>query len=59
MPQYRLRGRLTERNLRTDDDDYQREYNLNLTLIELETGLEVWQKRIHVGKLIDKKLLMN
>lgn len=59
VPQYRLRGRLTERNLRTDDDDYQREYNLNLTLVEIETGLEVWQKRIHVGKLIDKKHLMN
>ena len=59
VPQYRLRGRLTERNLRTDDDDYQREYNLNLTLVELETGLEIWQKRIHVGKLIDRKRLMN
>lgn len=59
VPHYRLRGRLTERNLRTDDDDYQREYNLNLTLVEIETGLEVWQKRVHVGKLIDKKRLMN
>ena len=59
VPQYRLRSRLTERNLRTDDDDYQREYNLNLTLVEIETGLEVWQKRIHVGKLIDKKHLLN
>ena len=59
VPQYRLRGRLTERNLRTDDNDYQREYNLNLTLIEVETGLELWQKRIHVGKLIDRKHLMN
>jgi len=54
-PQYILRGRLTERNLRTDDGDYQREYNLNLTLIEIATGLEFWQKRIHVGKLVDKK----
>ena len=59
VPKYRLRGRLTERNLRTDDDDYQREYNLNLTLVEIETGLETWQKRIHVGKLIDRKRLMN
>ena len=58
-PQYVLRGRLTERNLRTDDGDYQREYNLNLTLIEIATGLEIWQKRIHVGKLIDKKNVLN
>ena len=58
-PQYILRGRLTERNLRMDNSDYQREYNLNLTLIEIATGLEFWQKRIHVGKLIDKKNLMN
>ena len=59
VPQYRLRGRLIERNLRTDDDDYQREYNLNLTLVEIETGLEIWQNRVHVGKLIDRKRLMN
>lgn len=58
-PQYRLTGRLTERNLRQDNGDYQKEYNLNLTLIELSTGLEFWQKRIHVGKLVDKKNLMN
>lgn len=58
-PQYILRGRLTERNLRTDNGDYQREYNLNLTLVEISTGLEFWQKRIHVGKLIDKKNVLN
>lgn len=58
-PQYILRGRLAERNLRMDNGDYQREYNLNLTLIEIATGLEFWQKRVHVGKLIDRKNLMN
>ena len=58
-PQYRLSGRLTERNLRQDDGDFQKEYNLNLTLVELATGLEFWQKRIHVGKLVDKKNVMN
>ena len=58
-PQYILRGRLVERTLRMDNSDYQKEYNLNLTLIELSTGLEFWQKRIHVGKLVDKKNLMN
>lgn len=58
-PQYRLAGRLTERNLRQDNGDYQKEYNLNLTLVELATGLEFWQKRIHVGKLVDKDNVMN
>ena len=58
-PQYILKGRLTERNLKMDGSDYQREYNLNLTLVEIATGLEFWQKRIHVGKLIDKKNLLN
>lgn len=52
-PQYILRGRLTQRNLRQDDGDVQIEYNLNLTLIDLQTGLEFWQKRVHVGKLAD------
>ena len=52
-PQYILRGRLTQRNLRQDNGDVQIEYNLNLTLIDLQTGLEFWQKRVHVGKLAD------
>ncbi len=57
-PQYILRGRLTQRNLRQDDGDMQIEYNLNLTLIDIQTGLEFWQKRVHVGKLADKRNLM-
>ena len=51
QPQYILRGRLSQRNVRQDDGDLQVEYNLNLTLIDLQTGLEFWQKRVHVGKL--------
>lgn len=58
-PQYILRGRLTERNMRQDNGDVQKEYNLNLTFIELATGLEFWQKRVHVGKLVDKANMMN
>lgn len=58
-PQYRLAGRLTERNLRQDNGDFQKEYNLNLTLVDLATGLEFWQKRVHVGKEVDKKNVMN
>lgn len=59
VPQYRLAGRLTERNLRQDNGDFQKEYNLNLTLVDLQTGLEFWQKRIHVGKEVDEKNVMN
>lgn len=58
-PQYRLAGRLSERNMRQDNGDYQKEFNLNLTLVDLATGLEFWQKRIHVGKEVDAKNLMN
>ena len=57
-PQYVLKGRLTQRNLRQDDGDMQIEYNLNLTLIDLQTGLEFWQKRVHVGKLADRRNIM-
>ena len=57
-PQYILRGRLTQRNLRQDDGDVQIEYNLNLTLVDIQTGLEFWQRRVHVGKLADKTNLM-
>lgn len=49
-PQYILRGKLSQRNMRQDDGDLQLEYNLNLTLIDIQTGLEFWQKRVHVGK---------
>ncbi|MCR5413220.1 MAG: penicillin-binding protein activator LpoB [Kiritimatiellae bacterium] len=58
-PQYRLAGRLTERNLRQDNGDFQKEYNLNLTLVDLSTGTEFWQKRVHVGKLVDEDNVMN
>ena len=44
---------------RQDDGDVQKEYNLHLTCVELATGLEFWQKRVHVGKLVDKKNVMN
>lgn len=57
-PQYILTGRLTQRNLRQDDGDIQIEYNLNLQLVDLQTGLEFWQKRVHVGKLADVSNLM-
>jgi PBP1b-binding outer membrane lipoprotein LpoB len=58
-PQYVLLGRLTERHMRQDDGDIQKEYNLNLTLVDVATGLEFWQKRIHVGKLVDSKNALN
>lgn len=58
-PQYVLLGRLTERHMRQDNGDIQKEYNLNLTLVEVATGLEFWQKRIHVGKLVDSKNALN
>ena len=57
-PQYLLRGRLTQRSLRQDNDDVQAEFNLNLTLIDLQTGTEFWQKRVHVGKLVAPSNLM-
>lgn len=57
-PQYILRGRLTQRNMRQDNGDLQVEYNLNLTMIDLQTGLEFWQKRVHVGKLADAANVM-
>lgn len=57
-PQYRLSGKLRERNLRQDDGDFQKEYHLNLTLVELATGLEFWQKRIPIRKIVDKSNVM-
>lgn len=57
-PQYRLSGKLRERNLRQDDGDFQKEYHLNLTLVELATGLEFWQKRIPIRKIVDKNNVM-
>lgn len=57
-PQYILKGRLTQRNLHQDDGDVQIEYNLNLTLVDIQTGLEFWQERVHVGKLADVRNAM-
>lgn len=55
-PQLVLLGRITERNLRMDSGDIQKEYFLNLNLVEISTGVEFWQKRSFVGKRTDKTL---
>lgn len=53
-PQLVLYGRLTSRFLRQDNKDQQIEYNMNLQLVEIDTGLEFWQKRVFIGKLADR-----
>lgn len=57
-PQMTLYGRLTQRNLRQDNGDFQIEYSLNLQLVDLSTGLEFWQKRIPLRKIADRANLM-
>ena len=57
-PQYILKGRLTQRVLHQDDDDSQIEYNLNLQLIDLATGLEFWQRRVPIRKVADDRNIM-
>ena len=57
-PQYILYGRLGQRNMRKDNGDYYKEFSLNLQLVEIATGLEFWQKRIPLRKVVDKANLM-
>lgn len=52
--QYHLSGVLTVRNPRQDDEDVQREYNLCLTMLDLDSGFEFWQENIHIGKQVGK-----
>ncbi|MBR1871079.1 MAG: hypothetical protein IJ802_04565 [Kiritimatiellae bacterium] len=59
QPQYVLYGRLGQRNLRKDNGDFYKEFSLNLQLVEVATGLEFWQKRIPIRKVVDKTNLMN
>ena len=58
-PQYLFTIRLTERILRQDDGDAQKEYNMNLQLLNLKTGLVFWQRRIPLRKLVGEKNIMN
>lgn len=58
-PQYQFVIRLTERILRQDDGDAQKEYNMNLQLLDLKTGLVFWQRRIPLRKLVDENNIMN
>lgn len=58
LPQFVLYGRLTNRFLRQDNGDQQIEYSLNLQLVDLATGLEMWQKRIPVRKVADQSNIM-
>lgn len=52
-PQFALFGQITERNLRMDNGDIQKEYRLLLTLVETATGIEWWQKTVFIGKRMD------
>lgn len=54
VPQFALIGTINSRTLFLDNKDRQIEYNLNLSLVETATGLEVWQKRIFIGKRADR-----
>ncbi len=58
-PQYTLYGTLVQRNIRKDNGDFYKEYSLNLQLVDIATGLEFWQKRIPIRKLVDKANVMN
>ena len=58
-PQYQFNIRLTERVLRQDDGDAQKEYNMNLQLLNLKTGLVFWQRRVPLRKLVGEDNIMN
>ena len=49
---------ITTKNV-SDDDDAQKEYNLNLQLVDLATGLTFWQRRVPLRKLVDADNIMN
>ena len=50
-------GEITSRTLFMDNHDRQIEYNLNLHLIETATGVEIWQKRVFIGKRADRNAI--
>ena len=54
VPQFALISTINSRTLFLDNKDRQIEYNLNLALVETATGLEVWQKRVFIGKRTDR-----
>ncbi|MBR4170253.1 MAG: hypothetical protein IKR48_01220 [Kiritimatiellae bacterium] len=56
-PQLVLIGEITSRTLFMDNHDRQIEYNLNLHLIETATGVEIWQKRVFIGKRADRNAI--
>ena len=57
-PQYVFQIRARERILVQDDSNAQKEYNLNLQLIDVKSGLIFWQRRIPLRKLVDKNNVM-
>lgn len=54
VPQFALISTINSRTLFLDNKNRQIEYNLNLSLVETATGLEVWQKRVFIGKRADR-----
>ena len=54
-PQLALYGTVAERNIRMDNGVIQKEYYLTLTLVEISTGVEFWQKTVFIGKRVDAR----
>ena len=54
-PQLALYGTVAERNIRMDNGVIQKEDYLTLTLVEISTGVEFWQKTVFIGKRVDAR----
>ena len=58
-PEFILAGKLREQNVRRDNGNFYKENALILTLTDVATGLDFWQKRVPLQKAVDRTNVLN
>ena len=53
-PEFLLVSQLREQNVRRDNGNFYKEYSLMIKLVDVNTNLQFWQKRVPLRKAVDK-----
>ena len=53
-PEFVMIPKLREQNVRRDNGNFYKEYSLMIKLIDVNTNLQFWQKRVPLRKAVDK-----
>lgn len=57
-PEFVMVPKLREQNVRRDNGNFYKEYSLLIKLVDVQTNLQFWQKRVPLQKAVDRANVM-